>query len=185
MAVLVEGGLGILAVAVAWLFRLSLREQFPDTPGELAGAVIRGLVATVPLLVGLWWLMRTRWSAAKRLRQGAERLIGELFRRATLAELALVATLAGVGEELLFRGVLQTLVGRWTTELVGVVVASVVFGLFHALSALYFVLATLVGAYFGWLVMQYHDLTAAIVAHALYDFIALVYLCKRTPPHAA
>jgi membrane protease YdiL (CAAX protease family) len=176
MAVLVEGGLAVLAVVAAGLFGVQLREQLPDTRSELAAAVIRGVVATLPLVLALWWLVHVRWPAAQRLRQQAQRLIAELFHRASLAQLALVAVLAGVGEELLFRGVLQTLVGRWTNDLSGLVVASLIFGLFHALSMLYFVLATLVGAYFGWLVLQYHDLTSAIIAHALYDFVALWYL---------
>lgn len=181
MAVLVEGGLAILAIVLGWLLAVPLRELFPRTTAEIAPAVVRGLAATLPLLLAFWWLVHARWPAARRLRKQAHQLVAELFQCASPAQLALVAALAGLGEELLFRGVLQAVVGRWTTDLGGLVVASLVFGLFHALSPLYFLLATLVGAYFGWLVLAYHDLTAAIIAHALYDFIALVYLSRRGP----
>jgi len=184
MAVLVEGGLAVLAVGAGWLMSIPLRGLLPATMAELSSAVLRGLVATLPLVIALWWLVHARWPAAQRLRMQAQRLVAELFHSASWAELALIAVLAGVGEELLFRGVLQTLVGRWISPEWALAIVSLVFGLFHALSLLYFLLAALVGAYFGWLVLEYHDLTAAIVAHALYDFIALLYLSRR-PPLAA
>ena len=30
----------------------------------------------------------------------------------------------------------------------------------------------MIGAYFGWLLVEFDDLTVPIVAHALYDFVA-------------
>lgn len=96
-----------------------------------------------------------------------------------MAQFALVAVLAGVGEELLFRGVLQTLLIRWTTLIVGLLAASLLFGLAHALSRIYFLLATLIGLYLGCLVIQCNDLVSVMVAHALYDFLALAYLSRH------
>ena len=40
-------------------------------------------------------------------------------------------------------------------------------------------LATLAGAYFGWLVLEFENLITPIVAHGLYDFLALVYLARQ------
>jgi hypothetical protein len=112
-------------------------------------------------------------------------MVRELFPRARLVELAMIAVLAGVSEELLFRGVLQTVVARWTTPLVGLAVASLVFGGLHAISRLYFVLATLIGCYLGWLLLEFDDLAAPIVAHGLYDFVALAYLTRNQESEAS
>jgi membrane protease YdiL (CAAX protease family) len=105
-------------------------------------------------------------------------LIGEMFPDGRIRQFALVALLAGVGEELLFRGVVQRLLIDWTTPAAGLVAASLVFGAAHALSKLYFLLATLIGLCFGWLVLYYGDLIAPMVAHSVYDFVALVYISR-------
>src|SRR4029077_2757949 len=97
------------------------------------------------------------------------------------AQFAMVAVLAGVGEELLFRGGLQTIFGNWTTPLVGMLVTSLAFGPAHALSKLYFLFAVAVGGFLGWMTWKYNDLVAPMVAHGVYDFLALVYLSRRTP----
>ena len=100
------------------------------------------------------------------------------FPSGSYAQFAMVALLAGVGEELLFRGVIQSKLVEWTSPVIGVVLASLVFGAAHALSRLYFVLATLIGLYLGWLVERYGELVTPMIAHSLYDFLALVYLSK-------
>jgi hypothetical protein len=102
-----------------------------------------------------------------------------MFPNGSIAQFATVAALAGVGEELLFRGSLQTALSNWTTPIIGLVITSVLFGLAHALSKLYFVFAVAVGAFLGWLTLKYNDLLAPIIAHGLYDFLALAYLSRR------
>ena len=104
--------------------------------------------------------------------------MSEMFPAASVAQFAMVAALAGVGEELLFRGVIQTKLAGWTTPLAGLLLASVLFGLAHALSKPYFAFAIVVGIFLGWLALQYNDLVAPMVAHALYDFLALVYISR-------
>lgn len=179
LAVLVEGGLALLAAFLAWLFHVPLREQLA---GDALQATLRGIVATLPMLAAFWMLMHVRWKSAQTLREQVGQLVSELFRKAGPAQFALIAVLAGVGEELLFRGVLQSLLVTWTGPVAGIAMAAVIFGLFHALSRLYFVLATIVGIYFGWLAFHFGDLIAPIVAHSLYDFIALVYLSRQVAP---
>ncbi len=108
-----------------------------------------------------------------------EWLIGEMFPSGSTAQFAMVAILAGVGEELLFRGALQTKIGDWTTPLIGLTITSLLFGLAHALSKLYFLFAVAVGGFLGWLAWRYDDLVAPMVAHSVYDFLALVYLSRN------
>jgi membrane protease YdiL (CAAX protease family) len=177
MAVMVEGALALLAVGLAWLFNVPLREQIP-TGMPLVWAVGRGLAVTAPMLGMFWWLVHSDRPTLRELRRQVEWLIGEMFPAANVGQLAMVAVLAGVGEELLFRGVVQAKLIDWTSPAIGVVIASVLFGGMHALSKIYFVLATLIGLCFGWLAWHFHDLVAPIVAHTVYDFVALLYLSR-------
>jgi membrane protease YdiL (CAAX protease family) len=176
MAVLVEGGLALVAVVMAWLFSVPLRDQLPSTSRDLVFATLRGVLMTIPMLAVFFWLVHSSRATLRELREQVEWLVGEMFPDATTGQFAMVAVLAGVGEELLFRGVVQWLASAWTHPIVGLVIGSLLFGLLHALSKLYFVLATTIGFLFGWLVYEYNDLVAPMVAHSLYDFVALVYL---------
>jgi hypothetical protein len=83
---------------------------------------------------------------------------------------------AGIGEELLFRGVLQyELQQQVDSTAVALGVSSVIFGLLHAITPLYAILATLASLYFGWLYLISDNLLVPVTAHAFYDFIALLY----------
>jgi membrane protease YdiL (CAAX protease family) len=179
MAVVIEGGLALVAAGLAWIFRVPLREQFASPGGPLVSALLRGLLATLPMLVLFWCLLNVGWLPLQKLRKQVEWLVREIFPTGSVPQFAMIALLAGAGEELLFRGVLQTKLSEWTTPIVGLVLSSVLFGLAHALSRVYFAFAVAVGAYLGWLTLYYHDLIAPIVAHALYDFLALVYLWRN------
>ncbi len=179
LAVLVESALGLAALGLAKLLGVSLGEQFAAGPSALMYDVLLGVVATLPMLAMFWAMLDSRWQPLVELQLQVRRMVRELFPRASVMQLALIAVLAGVGEELLFRGVLQTAVGEWTTPLVGLVLASLVFGALHAVTWLYFVLATLIGAYLGWLLIEFKDLTVPIVAHGLYDFVALLFLTRN------
>ena len=56
--------------------------------------------------------------------------------------------------------------------------ASLLFGLAHAITRTYVVLATVFGIYLGWLWTASGNLLVPIVAHALYDFVALSALVR-------
>ena len=58
-------------------------------------------------------------------------------------------------------------------------VASVLFGLGHLITPVYAVLAAVIGFYLGALFLATDNLLIAIVAHGLYDFVALLYLIRR------
>jgi uncharacterized protein len=179
MAVVVEGSLALVAVLLAWMFAVPLREQMPASGEQLAYAILRGVLVTLPMIAVFLWLVHSSRATLRELRQQVEWLIAEMFPAASASQFALVALLAGVGEELLFRGVLQHVIAHWATPLTGLIIASLLFGLAHALSKLYFFLATAIGLCFGGLVLQYNDLVAPMVAHSLYDFFALSYLSRR------
>nr|WP_239056945.1 CPBP family intramembrane glutamic endopeptidase [Wenzhouxiangella limi] len=93
----------------------------------------------------------------------------------------MVALLAGVGEELLFRGVIQGgldgVIGPWPA----LALASLLFGAMHALSRAYFVLATVMGLYMGLVYLWTGNLLIPILIHFLYDWVVLrYYLASRS-----
>lgn len=83
---------------------------------------------------------------------------------------------AGIGEEMLFRGVMQFELGaRLGSEVVAVGLTSIVFGALHAVTPLYAGLAGMASVYFGWLYLVTGNLVVPIVTHAFYDWAALLY----------
>jgi len=137
------------------------------------------------MLAGLWALVSLPWRPFVDLLRVMDELIVPAFRRSSILELAMVALLAGLGEEMLFRGVIQrVLITRLAGPLgvwVGLGVTSVLFGMCHAITKTYVVLAGVMGLYFGWLLLASGNLLVPITAHTLYDFLALLYLIRRVP----
>lgn len=168
-------GMVLLAGLLALLFRIDLCSQLVFS----VAAVNWSVIATLPLLLMVWALSDARWTWTEELRQLMQNLIVPLFRTAPAGTLFLVSLLAGVGEELLFRGVIQGglsgLIGPWG----GLVLASVLFGALHALTPAYFIIATLMGGYLGWIYLSSGNLLIPILIHFLYDWIVLRYLMDR------
>lgn len=170
----VEAGLGLLGL-------LALAGQ----PGPLNASLrfeLRdlgtGLAATLPPFCLFLLLLRSRIGFFQPVRDFLEQTARPLFSTWTLAQLAIISLLAGWGEELLFRGAIQ----GWARLLWGpagaCILASLLFGLAHAVNLPYCVAAVLLGLYLGGLYETTGTLAAPIVVHAVYDFLALVYLVR-------
>jgi len=159
-----------VAALLAWL----LWDDPLPQPGWLdAEAVRRALLATLPLAVAVGLMTSAQGQhvpAFRNLNRAVERAVGPALRDLDLAGLAALAAAAGVAEELLFRGVLQELWGLWP--------ATLLFGLAHALTPTYFLLASAMGWYLGWLFVDTGNLVVPILVHALYDLWAL-WLVRR------
>ncbi len=167
-----EAGLVLVALALGWLVGIP---PFAQTLVD-AGDVLTGLVATVPMLMVLWWGLTRPDNAVGRITRQAAQMTRQLFAGATVPGLLLVSMAAGFGEEALFRGVLQPLFANFGGEIAGLVLASVAFGFAHALSRGYAVLAGLIGVYLGVLYLATDNLMTPIVTHTVYDFVALLWL---------
>jgi membrane protease YdiL (CAAX protease family) len=178
LALLFEGALVVLAILAGWLIKLPPWEQVRWR----VHCVAIGLVAAVPMLIGLWFVRRIRRGPIGRLNAVVEDFLVPLFARCSIVELALISALAGLGEELLFRGVLQPVLIGWFGTAIGLLAASAVFGLLHSVTPTYAILATLIGVYFGGLVLWTENLLPPIIAHGVYDFAALVYLTRVAVP---
>jgi membrane protease YdiL (CAAX protease family) len=173
-AVSIEGGLVALAWLLGWWLDLPPLRTFAWDGGD----ALKGLAATVPLLVLL--VVMFRWPVGPFA--GLKRLSEEVLRPAlapcTVVDLVGISILAGIGEEMVFRGVAQAGLERSLGLWGGLVAASVLFGLVHFLSVTYFVLATLMGAYLGALWMYSGNLLVPVVVHGAYDLVALLWLLR-------
>lgn len=173
---LCEGGLLLLALGIGWFL--------PTSPwAKLAwswNAVAIGLAATMPLLLGLAIITWYPLGPFERLQRVTGELVVPLFRGCSVVQLLAISAMAGIGEEFLFRGALQSLVQHWgASPWAAMILVAVLFGAVHPITPLYAVLAGLVGAYLGWLLLASDNLLTPIVTHAAYDFGALLYLLRR------
>jgi membrane protease YdiL (CAAX protease family) len=174
LVLLFEGGLAV-AACVAGLFMDVPPWQRIVWKWNQVGV---GVAAAVPMILGLLVIRRARRGPLAHLNQVVDQLLVPLFIRCSLLQLAVVGAVAGIGEELLFRGVMQPLVSDLLGNIAGVAITSIIFGLLHAVTRTYAVLAFLVSVYLGWLAVATNDLLAPILTHAIYDFFALVYLTR-------
>lgn len=104
--------------------------------------------------------------------------LGPLLARRSPAEMVLLALVAGFAEELLFRGVVQTGLAGALPEWAAVLVAGAAFGLAHFITPAYALLAGVAGMYLGALFWLEGSLTAPIVAHVVYDVVALNHVAR-------
>ena len=172
-----EGALAVAALALSLLFGLQpwLAIDFG------ADAMVLSVLATAPLIVAMLALMQRRWSWVQALRRIVEDHLLPLFRDAGPLVVFAVALFAGIGEELLFRGVVQAGVEGLIGPVAALVVASLLFGLAHAVSPAYFVITCVMGLYLGWLYQATGNLLVPIMVHFLYDWIVLAWYLRRTP----
>lgn len=175
LAVAGEAGLILLAVGLGRVLGISLLAQLQ--PGWTP--FLWGVLATLPLFLALIWILRRPDGALRRLVDFVVGQLGPILAGRSAVELALLATLAGLGEELLFRGVIQTGLARLVPGPLALLSASILFGLAHFATSTYAVVAGLMGLYLGVLFLVQGSLLTPIVTHALYDLVALLFVARR------
>jgi membrane protease YdiL (CAAX protease family) len=171
MTLLVEGALFLLAGALMWA--TGVRPEMSVEPSDLA----LGLVAGATLAFIAVTLTRLPWRVFAQLQRDIDQVLG-LFRHVPTVDLVVIAVLAGVCEEMFFRGWLQTWLQGPLGGHVAVLVAALVFGLMHAISRSYVVFAFGLGVILGYLYWLTGSLPATMLAHASYDLAALIYGTK-------
>lgn len=174
IAFLFEGALLLLAVGLGWV---TGHAPFDWLRFDPAGTAI-GVGAGVALLIALLPAMRSDWPPLRRLGEVVRELVREHFAGASLVDLAIVSALAGIAEEALFRGVIQTSMLDPLGTIGAILVAGALFGLAHAITVTYAIVAAGMGVALGALLAATGDLAAPILAHAVYDFLALTWLVR-------
>jgi membrane protease YdiL (CAAX protease family) len=190
-AVLFEGGLSIVALFIGFLFGFNLWSGvvFDVT------VIFYILGLTLPLIVCYFILLWLPFECLKTI----DRLICELFQqymiRFSVWQIATISIAAGLGEELLFRSLLQSgvygAIANRTTNSMGLefltdyrlmsvlVLVSIIFGAAHAVTTTYFFLAFIISIYLGVILILTGNIIIPISIHALYDFLVLMFIKSR------
>ena len=165
--------------------------QFADLPNIGLGsqfqlgstAFVDGLRWTLPLF-GVALLLRIvepYSEALKDVTKATQRSVLSVLgstRRPFFALLVscILGAVAGIGEEWLFRGVLQTsLVDKFGSSSISLAVSGLVFGLLHAVTPVYALLAGAASVFFGYLYIITNNLAVPMITHAVYDVFALMW----------
>lgn len=167
VALLTQGAL----VALAWWGARAL--DMPPQWGEPVRDGAIGLGAAVALALANYLLLTrapSNW-VVDGVRHAYRETIVPLFGGLHPLGAVVIGAAAGLGEEWLFRGILQ--------PLTGLAVSSMLFGAAHVGGRRmlpFGVWATGMGLIMGGLAMATGGLIAPIVAHAVYDMLALAYI---------
>lgn len=169
----------LFIVMLGLLFWLAESALYESNIGYLP-AVVVGVVMAIVTFLFFWLLFKLRVRLTQSLMKDIQR-IAPLFSGYRWWHCACVAALAGIGEELLFRGVVQVWFGQHFSIAVAIGLSSLIFGLLHYLSFAYFICATLMSIVLGVGYYLSGSLLAVMLWHGVYDFIALMVIVKY--PH--
>lgn len=179
VALLFQGAIVPVALLGLWWFALPVRLDGLAPLQSLILGSLGGLLTYALLLA----LTRLESALPEAFQSDMQRHVRDLYRFArsrSWLTLVALAVLAGLGEELLFRALIQGALAEYLSLPLAVVLASVVFGLLHCLSPVYFLVATLLGVLLGAVYVWSGSLLLVIVWHTVYDLMAL--FCLRQYP---
>lgn len=173
-AALFEGSLGLLALLLDAFLPTEVLPRLTVSLRLLA----LGFLATLPVSALIPLFMRGG-GPIRRIRKLLEGLLRPVAGALTVLWILILSVAAGVGEELLFRGVVQEGLGLLLGPTPGLILGAVVFGLLHAVTPTYAVYATLLGLYLGLIYRLTGSLIVPIVVHSIYDALGLWFLRRR------
>lgn len=172
VATIFEGGLVLIAYFVAWAAHLDPLETLRVS----AAGLTSGILGTLPLLAFFALTYAYPVTSLREIKRFLEDKLGPLLTRCRWYELLYLGFLAGVSEEILFRGVLQPWLERDWGGIGGLVFSNLIFALAHWITPMYGLLAGLTGGYLG-LSMDFgseRNLLVPILIHSIYDFLAFI-----------
>lgn len=175
-ALALQSGVGVVGLVAIWWADIPLYWQGMGWTAQLLCASL-GAFVTYVLLLALSQLPGL-------FPDSLEQQMRALYRFARSYPpwvLVALSLLAGVGEELLFRGAVQGWLSLHLGPWPAMVLASVLFGLVHYVSLAYCVVAAGLGLVLGIAYYLSASLGMVMLWHALYDLIALY--CLLQFPH--
>jgi len=176
LATYFELGLLIIAYLIGWLLGIDPLENLHPT----INVPVMGLAGTIPLLLFFELCYRLPFGKLHDIKRFLVDHMGPVLNSCHWTDLLYLGTLAGITEEVLFRGVLQPLLESHLGWVAGMVISNLFFALAHFITPLYAILAGLTGLYLGW-TMDFggeRNLLTPIFIHALYDFLAFLAVAR-------
>ncbi len=171
-----EGGLIGIAFLIAWAVDIN-----PIAHLSFSGhAIFWGILGTIPLYLLFLLFYNYPLGPFYPIKRSLIDILGPMLAYAGPQQLLLLAILAGVSEELLFRGVLQPwLQIKWGMAL-GLVFSNLIFGFLHWVTPMYALIAGIVGVYLGLMLDAggERNLLTPIVIHSVYDYLAFLVVAR-------
>ncbi|MGZ5014516.1 MAG: CPBP family intramembrane glutamic endopeptidase [Methylobacter sp.] len=171
-----EAALILVAVFLGWIADIN-----PFAYLHFSEPVIAyGVIGTLPLFLLFLFLEQIQAEPVVKIKNVLLETLGPSLHRYHWTDLLILASIAGLSEEVLFRGVIQPWIESSWGLTAGLIGSNIIFGLAHAVTPLYAVLAALVGMYLS-LSMDYggdRNLLLPIIIHGLYDFLAFIALMR-------
>ena len=171
-----EAALIPLAILLGWIGSINPFSNIFFTETALAN----GVIGTIPLILIFLAFEQIQAKSVGNIRRLLLETLGPGLLDRHWTDLLILALIAGIAEELLFRGVIQPWIEQFWGVTAGLVISNCMFGLVHAVTPLYALLAGLVGIYLG-LSLNYgteKNLLVPIIIHGLYDFLAFFALIR-------
>lgn len=171
-----EASLIIVAIILGWIAGID-----PFINLNFSTKIIAyGFIGTVPLFLMFLLMEQIQGQSVMQIRKFLLNTLGPNLHHYHWTNLLLLGSIAGISEEILFRGVLQPWIEASWGVTAGLFGSNIIFGLVHSVTPLYAVLAGLVGVYLG-LAMDFggdRALVTPIIIHSLYDFLAFIALMR-------
>lgn len=150
---------------------------------QMKGAILDGVKFTLPLfgIAGLLRLVEPYSNALQNVTKATQRSVLSVLgstRRPFFALFVscILGAIAGIGEEWLFRGVFQELLSqKFQSPSLSLALSGLVFGLLHAVTPVYAILAGAASVFFGYLYIMSNNLAVPMITHAVYDVFALMW----------
>ncbi len=171
-----EGSLIVVAIVLGWIADI---DPFANIIFSEA-AVFYGIIGTIPLFIFFVALYQIKIDAFQQVKRTLLETLAPSMHRYHWTDLFILGAIAGITEEILFRGVIQPWIESSWGMTSGLIASSIIFGMVHAVTPLYALLATLVGIYLG-LSMDWggqRNLLNPIIIHGLYDFLAFLVIVR-------
>lgn len=169
---------GVLSAAIAWLWRNGSPFEHPDPwlvlpsgVGHIYSFLLGSTFGALVIVLTRVAVQHFKWA------QKLHREFRPIARSLTGTGIAVLSVFSAVGEELLFRGLLQPFLGLW--------LSAALFGFVHQMPGssrwVWVTWATAVGLVLGLIFQLTGSLAGCIAAHALINAINLVYLKSHDP----
>lgn len=171
-----EGALIVVAYALGWMASVDPLAHLALSPE----ALFFGVIGTLPLYLLFVVSYHRPQGGMQEIKQFLVEKLGPLLARCGWPDLLYLGFLAGISEEILFRGLLQPWLERDWGWIGGLVFSNLIFALVHWVTPLYAALAGLTGVYLA-LALDFggeRNLLVPILIHACYDFLAFLAVAE-------
>ena len=180
MTLVVEGSLFLIGALAGFFFNFHFqREPIREMHNwPWLSSWGPGVVGAMLLMCGAFVFGHLPFVWAKEFVDLAGSLLRKLFRNIPLPGLLLISAAAGLGEEMFFRWCLMGGLMMYVSWPLALLISSILFGVCHWVNVTYAWLATLAGAFLGVLMLLADTIVVPMIAHAVYDFFAFVWILK-------